>query len=70
MATFELTSNYYELIKGFGTKRLIRLRGFYRTSRDTAEQEGRFVTKDDQERLTAINKELRLRTKRRYGKAV
>lgn len=63
-------ANFYEAIKGFSTKRLIRIRGFYRVARDTRHAEGLPMLSHDEECLKAINKELRLRTKRRYGKAV
>jgi len=53
----------YELIKGFSTKRLLRMRRMLRLLEEP-------ISSAEAEKLRAINKELRLRTKRRYGKAV
>lgn len=52
----------YERIKGWQTKRLIRLRNMIRL----VERPDNL----DRELLKAVNRELRARTKRRYGKAV
>lgn len=52
----------YEMIKGWSTKRILRLRRMMRMIESPDER--------DQKIIKAINKELRLRTKRRYGKAV
>lgn len=53
---------FYEHIKGWSTKRILRLRRMMRLIINPSD--------NDAERMAAINKELRLRTKRRYGKAV
>lgn len=53
---------FYEHIKGWSTKRILRLRRMMRLIINPSD--------NDSERMAAINKELRLRTKRRYGKAV
>lgn len=55
-------NQFYDSIKGFSTRRLLRLRDAYRKMDQRS--------KDIEEMLVAIRKELRLRTKRRYGKAV
>jgi len=52
----------YQLIKGWSTKRIIRLRDMQRLIINPVA--------DDLAKMRAINKELRERTKRRYGKAV
>ena len=52
----------YQHIKGWSTKRIIRLRDMQRLIINPVA--------DDLAKMRAINKELRERTKRRYGKAV
>ena len=53
----------WEELKGWPTIRLLRLRRMIRLLDPP-------LRPDDQETSKALNKELRLRTKRRYGKAV
>ena len=52
----------YQLIKGWSTKRIIRLRDMQRLIINPVA--------DDLAKMRAINKELRERTKRRYGKEI
>ena len=58
----QTVDEFYDQIKGLSTKRLIRLRDMMRKTESPTEGE--------LSKLKAINKELRLRTKRRYGKAL